>query len=104
MEGVGAGKVSFEMKDKLDITVNFILTRNFIKKSIMYSAVKGIYENGQIRFTEEIPPVTHSEVIITFLSSSPVEKSKGVRLGSLEGHYSIPDDFNEPLEDLKDYM
>jgi hypothetical protein len=25
-------------------------------------------------------------------------------LGGLEGKISVPDDFNEPLEDLKDYM
>lgn len=30
--------------------------------------------------------------------------SPGVRLGSLEGQYSIPDDFNDPLDDLKDYQ
>ncbi len=30
---------------------------------------------------------------------------KGVKLGSLAGKgFSIPDDFNEPLDDLKDYM
>jgi len=28
----------------------------------------------------------------------------GIRLGSLDGQYSIPDDFNEPLDDLKDYQ
>lgn len=36
---------------------------------------------------------------------TPVESTpKGVRLGSLEGKYKIPDDFNDPLEDLKDYQ
>ena len=34
-------------------------------------------------------------------SQSP---SLGVRLGSLDGQYSIPDDFNERLDDLKDYQ
>lgn len=33
------------------------------------------------------------------------KKKKGVKLGSLANlGYSIPDDFNEPLDDLKDYM
>ena len=33
----------------------------------------------------------------------PVQK--GVRIGSLAGKgYNIPDDFNEPLDDLKEYM
>lgn len=31
--------------------------------------------------------------------------NKGVRIGSLTGKgYSVPDDFDEPLDDLKDYM
>ena len=30
--------------------------------------------------------------------------SVGVRLGSLAGQHSIPEDFNAPLDDLKDYQ
>ncbi len=30
--------------------------------------------------------------------------SQGVRLGSLAGQYSIPDDFNAPLDELNDYQ
>ena len=29
---------------------------------------------------------------------------QGVKLGSLEGRYNLPDDFNAPLDDLKDYQ
>lgn len=29
---------------------------------------------------------------------------QGVRLGSLAGRYSLPDDFNAPLDDLEDYQ
>ena len=72
----------------------------------MLTTVKGTYENGQV-FLEEIPPTkTKMEVIITFLGEIKVKKNKkqGVKLGSWEGKYAIPDDFNEPLDDLKDYM
>jgi hypothetical protein len=74
----------------------------------MFTAIKGVYENGEIHLTEEAPAITRSEVIITFLNNieehKPKENHKGVRLGSLQGKFNIPDDFNEPLEDLKEYM
>jgi hypothetical protein len=43
---------------------------------------------------------------VMFITEEPQKPKKtGVRLGSLVGKgYSIPDDFNEPLDDLKDYM
>jgi hypothetical protein len=87
----------------------------------MYSAVKGIFENGQV-FFEETPPTTQkTKVVVMFITEEPQKPRKtGVRLGSLAGErtpgslkalgllegvkYSIPDDFNEPLDDLKDYM
>jgi Protein of unknown function (DUF2281) len=34
----------------------------------------------------------------------PVERKKERKLGTLAGKLSIPDDFNEPLDDLKEYM
>ena len=33
----------------------------------------------------------------------PITKNQ-IRLGGLEGKINIPADFDEPLEDLKDYM
>jgi hypothetical protein len=75
----------------------------------MYTAVNGIYENGQLTLTEQPPTTRRSKVVILFLdeqdeSSPGGDSPKGVRLGSLEGKFSIPDDFNEPLDDLKGYM
>jgi len=70
----------------------------------MLTSVEGIFENGQIILTE-IPPVQNkTRVVVTFLpqtSSPPVAKR---RLGSLKGKIGIGADFNEPLDDLKDYM
>jgi hypothetical protein len=45
-----------------------------------------------------------TDVIITFLTED-TKKTIGKRMpGGLKGRGSIPDDFNEPLDDLKDYM
>ena len=72
----------------------------------MYTAIKGIFRDGQI-FLQETPPTTQiTEVVVMFMEATEPENAKrGVRLGSLAGQgYSIPDDFNAPLDDLKDYM
>jgi len=70
----------------------------------MLTAIKGYYEKGQIIMKEEAPVQSKTEVIITFLTEDG-EKTKGKRIpGSLKGKVSLPDDFNEPLDDLKDYM
>lgn len=74
----------------------------------MYTAINGIYENGQFVLTETPPTSKKTKVVIMFMEeveTLPKSKKKGVKLGSLAGKgYNIPDDFNEPLADLKDYM
>jgi len=76
----------------------------------MYTAIKGIYDNGQI-ILQEIPPTTRTmKVLVTFLEDEEAgltERQPGslLRLGALQGkNYNIPDDFNNPLDDLKEYM
>ncbi len=70
----------------------------------MYAAIKAIYENGHITFQEEPPTKEKTNVIVMFLKEE-FEQSKGVKLGSLVGKgYSIPENFNEPLNDLNEYM
>ncbi|WP_138482672.1 hypothetical protein [Dyadobacter bucti] len=77
----------------------------------MYTAIKGIYENGVLTFTETPPTTRKSEVVVLFMEEAtkshtePNSPKKGVVLGSHANKgYSIPDDFNQPLDDLKDYM
>ena len=74
----------------------------------MYAAIKAIYENGQIIFSEKPPTNEKTNVIVMFIKEEPenIENHhKGVKIGSLAGKgYSIPDDFNEPLDDLNEYM
>ena len=80
----------------------------------MLTAIQGTYDHGQI-ILDEVPAVQkRTKVIVTFLeeekdvaqkprkADSLIEK--GVRFGSLAGKISIPADFNEPLDDLNDYM
>jgi hypothetical protein len=70
----------------------------------MLTAIKGYYEKGKIIMQETPPVETKTDVIITFLSGEK-ENTAGKRIpGGLKGKVSIPDDFNEPLDDLKDYM
>jgi hypothetical protein len=73
----------------------------------MLSTIKGIYENGKIIFTEEPPFKTKWEILITFLNDlsevAPL-KNNQVRFGSLQGKINLPADFNEPLDELKEYM
>ena len=70
----------------------------------MLTAIKGYYEKGRIIMKEEPPVQAKTEVIITFLTEER-EKAVAKRVpGALKGRISLPDDFNEPLDDLKDYM
>jgi Protein of unknown function (DUF2281) len=71
----------------------------------MLATIKGYYEEGKITFAEAPPVKTKTEVIITFLTEEKEEKISGKRiLGGLEGKVNLPADFNEPLDELKDYM
>jgi hypothetical protein len=72
----------------------------------MYTTIKGVYENGQITLEETPPNIQKTKVLVVFTDEeNSTSEKKGVRIGSLAGKgYNIPDDFNEPLDDLKEYM
>lgn len=74
----------------------------------MYAAIKAVYENGQIILQETPPTTEKTNVIVMFIKEEPIKNNlskKGVTIGSLAGKgYQIPDDFNEPLADLNEYM
>ncbi len=72
----------------------------------MLTAISGTYENGQVPLDEQPPVQTKAKVVVTFLeeeSASP-SKPKDRISGSLKEKITLPDDFNEPLDDLKEYM
>ena len=73
----------------------------------MLTTIEATYENGQIIWDETPPVQAKRKVLITFLEESqvpPALPGGAVRLGSMKGKISIADDFNEPLDDLKDYI
>ena len=72
----------------------------------MYTAIKGIYENGKLTLLEPAPDVEKAEVLVTFLEETEtfISKKKKVLGGLKKLGGSVPEDFNEPLDDLKDYM
>ena len=70
----------------------------------MLTAIKGYYDKGKIIMNEAAPVKSKTDVIITFLTKED-ETTTGKRIpGGLKGKVSLPDNFNEPLNDLKDYM
>ncbi len=70
----------------------------------MLTTIKGIYDNGQIVLDEIPPTINKSKIVVTFLEEIQPSPSQKRCLGSLKGKIGIPDNFNEPLDDLKDYV
>ncbi len=70
----------------------------------MLTTIKGIYENGQIVLDEMPPTKNKSKVVVTFLEEMPSNLFQKRPFGSLKGKIGIPDNFNKPFDDLKDYM
>ena len=76
----------------------------------MYTAIKGTLINGQI-ILEEPPPTTQSMSVVVILMeekpSSAQLRQPGslLKLGQLQGKtYKLPDNFNDPVEELQEYM
>jgi len=76
----------------------------------MYTAIKGTLINGQVIFEEPPPTTQNMSVVVILMEEKPKsapsrQPGSLLRLGSSQGKtYKLPDDFNEPLEDLQEYM
>ncbi len=71
----------------------------------MLATIKGYYDNGHIFLQEEAPVTSKTEVMVVFLKNEDsLNTSKKRTPGGLKDRVTIPDDFNDPIEDLKDYM
>jgi len=71
----------------------------------MLTSVSGYYDNGKVILMEAPPINKRTEVIVTFLDKELHKPTKQFRNpGGLKGKVTIPDNFNEPLDDLKDYQ
>ena len=71
----------------------------------MLTTIKGIFDHGAIVLSEPPPVHDKTEVFVTFLSGDEADhrKQRG-EPGALKGLVTLPADFNEPLDDLRDYM
>jgi hypothetical protein len=85
--------------ENIEKTENFVYLMKILEK--MLTTIEGVYENGRVIFNE-IPPVKKkSKIFITFLEDAEVvTKLKKRRFGTLKGTIPVPDDFNEPLDEL----
>ena len=70
----------------------------------MLKTIKGYYEEGGISLNEAVPVNVKTEVIVTFLTDNQQNISKQRIPGGLTGKVSIPENFNDSLDDLIDYM
>ncbi len=71
----------------------------------MLTTIKGIYENGEIKLEEKPEVKTPMQVIVTFMEEVEDVEKKPLKAGFGKGTFTyISPDFDEPLDDLKEYM
>lgn len=69
----------------------------------MLTSVKGYYDGEGHVVLEQSPAIpAKTEMMVIFVQ--PSEKRMKKQFGLLEGKVNVPDDFDEPLNDFKDYM
>ncbi|OJV16740.1 MAG: hypothetical protein BGO21_28155 [Dyadobacter sp. 50-39] len=67
----------------------------------MATTVKGIYEHVKVTLVGKPPIQSRTEVTVTFQTEESQKLKKRVA-GVLTGKVYMSDDFDEPLDDLKD--
>ncbi len=72
----------------------------------MLTTIEGTYENGQIVLKEKPKDIAKAEVIVVFTEKIAEKKDTLTKrpFGISKGAFTLSDDFDEPLDDLKDYM
>ncbi|GAB4021456.1 DUF2281 domain-containing protein [Spirosoma koreense] len=72
----------------------------------MLATVTGTYKNGQIILDEALPVKgDNAKVIVTLVEETVETAEKPKRTpGLMKGSFWVSDDFNDPIDDLKDYM
>lgn len=71
----------------------------------MVTTVEAVYRNGQIIIQDPPAMADNTKVLVIFLPTTDLAPvGTAVRIGSLKGKIHVPDDFNDPLDDLNDYM
>ena len=76
-------------------------------------AIKAIYDGTNFKPMQPIPVKENYEVVITFIepvkkdaesTNKPAKLPRSTARGLLKGKVWMSDDFNEPLEEFKEYM
>lgn len=77
----------------------------------MTTAVFGTYQNGQVTLDEALPITTKkAKVIVTVVEefdndeTIKPKRQLGLLKGTFVGDYWNSQEFNDPIDDLKDYM
>ena len=71
----------------------------------MLTAIKGIYKDGTIILNEKPSIDKPMEVIVTFTQEIETPPKNVRKAGFAKGFFTyVAKDFNEPLDELKDYM
>ncbi len=69
----------------------------------MTTTIEGIYENGKITLNELPKNIEKAQVKVVF-EEEKIEKKEKRKMGIFKGTITISDDFDEPLDELKEYM
>jgi len=76
-------------------------------------AIKAIYDGINFKPMQPIPVKENYEVVITFIEpvkkdtadiNEPMKQPRSTGRGLLKGKVWMSGDFNEPLEEMKEYM
>jgi predicted DNA-binding antitoxin AbrB/MazE fold protein len=70
-------------------------------------AINAIYEGTVFKPMQPVPVKEDYEVVITFIKPVKKEKAKSPRaniIGRLKGKIKMAEDFDAPLEEMKEYM
>lgn len=70
----------------------------------MIASVRGTYENGHITLDEDLPVIAGTKVVVTVVSEMNEVQKPAIQFGRMKGTFWMSDTFNEPLDDLTDYM
>lgn len=71
----------------------------------MLTVIEGVYENGHIVLERKPKPNIKAKVMVIFEEIAEIESFPKKRpFGIAKGTIKLSPDFNDPLEDLKDYM
>lgn len=71
----------------------------------MFTIIEGVYENGQVILDHKPKSDTKTKVVVIFEEKAEIKNVTQKRpFGIAKGKIKLSPDFDDPLDDLKDYM